>query len=790
MLENHLIVKTYPKANEKNLLRWKNYRVTVLQDRLFRVERSENKNFRDEATQSVWYRNMPAQSYTTKEQNDVFIVDTGACKLVLKAERKDCFVVLNGREIPLDNAENLLGTTRTLDECDGDFQYAKPGQWGDRHVPMCMGVCAKTSVAVIDDKDSLTLGQDGMVRPERADGTDEYVFAYGNDYRAALKALYLIMGATPMLPRYALGNWWSRYHKYTDKEYLRLMDKFAEREIPLTVATIDMDWHYSDQKDIEKRFRVRELNRTDEFYGSTRGWTGYTWNPDYFPDYKATLKKLEERNLKITLNLHPAEGVVWWEEPYEKMANAMGMDATKYEVVRFNIADSTFINAYFKVLHKPYEKDGVSFWWIDWQQGTASDMDGLDPLWALNHYHYLDHAKNHERALILSRYAGVGSHRYPLGFSGDTYITWKTLAWLPYFTATASNVGYTWWSHDIGGHNDGEMNEELYARFVQYGVFSPINRLHCAPGVTKEPWYYGVGGLVAEKYLKFRHRMIPYLYTEAYATHKDGRALVEPLYYEWNDDAAYKYKEQYLFGKSLMVAPVTAPAAEDGYARVRAWLSQGKWTDIFTNVVYEAGVGGREITVVRKLDEYPVFARAGAFLPLSADKGNACDAPKNLEVWAYTGDGEYVLYEDGESIKFTQTAGAGTSTITLCYDGRARERTVSLRLKNLPPEAALRLFVDGEETETEEIYADCAAISFPITAGKTYRVEASYLPKTEKEKRLEHAWQTLLLAEGENAKKWACMEELRNAETAKDYETQVTASELSESVKIRLKEIL
>lgn len=116
----------------------------------------------------------------------------------------------------------------------------------------------------------------------------------------------------------------------------------------------------------------------------------------------------------------------------------------------------------------------------------------LDPLWLLNHYHYQDSCKNAEGGVILSRYAGPGSHRYPVGFSGDTIISWNSLRFQPYFTATASNIGYSWWSHDIGGHMLGDYDEELQTRWLQFGVFSPITRLHSSrsPFNSKEPWFF------------------------------------------------------------------------------------------------------------------------------------------------------------------------------------------------------------------------------------------------------------------------------------------------------------
>jgi alpha-glucosidase (family GH31 glycosyl hydrolase) len=524
MLDKHLLVATRPQANAKNIVCWGNYRITVLQDRLFRLEYSENRKFRDEATQAVWYRDMPAQEFSLEEKDGKLYVSTSACTLLVAPKRKDCRVLLNGKELKIDNAQNLMGTYRTLDRFDGKYYKYKEEC---RKIQLGTGVCSRSGVAVFNDEKSLALGEEGALLPTRGDGSDEYVFAYGDDYRSAVNALYILTGKAPMIPRFALGNWWSRYHIYTDKEYLRLLNYFEEQDVPLTVATIDMDWHYSNKEENERLFAIEAQGRMNtEYIGALNTtWTGYTWNKRLFPDYKAFLNKIKEKNLKITLNLHPADGIRFWEQQYEDMANAVGIDPTEGKYVPFDIANETFVNAYFKILHKPYEEDGVAFWWIDWQQGTNSKMEGLDPLWALNHYHYLDNALNHSTPLILSRYCGVGSHRYPLGFSGDTFITWDTLDYLPQFTATASNVGYTWWSHDIGGHFCGEKEDEMYARHIQFGVFSPINRLHCSNSevCTKEPWAYRNGtGEIAKNFLRFRHRLIPYLYTASYRTHKKG----------------------------------------------------------------------------------------------------------------------------------------------------------------------------------------------------------------------------------------------------------------------------
>ncbi len=817
MLKEYLTVKTNPKCSEENILRWENYRVTVLGERLFRLECSPNLQFRDEATQAIWFRNVKKQNFTVNAGAETVIIQTPACKLILRRDKGQVCVELDGKTIYPSAYGNLLGTYRTLDQCDGDMLMV-PTEKGivEKKIQLCMGVCSKTGVAVLDDSASLTLGEDGEVKNQRADGTDEYIFVYGHDYRGAVHALYALTGLPPLVPRFALGNWWSRYHAYTDKEYLRVLAAFEEREIPLSVATVDMDWHYSEKVDEQMQVTAQGKN-SSEYVGACAvnlGWTGYTWNKELFQNYQQFLQTLQEKGLKVTLNLHPSDGVRFWEQQYKEMANAMGMYASSGKQIPFDFANSNFINPYFELLHHPYEKQGVDFWWIDWQQpdipwrvGEECE-NGYDPLWALNHYHYLDHAHGHKTPLILSRYAGIGSHRYPVGFSGDSTITWKTLAYLPYFTATASNVGYTWWSHDIGGHMIGEKNDELYLRHVQYGVFSPINRLHCSSSetMTKEPWAYGNGkGLIAEQFLKLRHALVPYLYTASYRTATEGKALVEPLYYEWDTPAAYQYTTEYLFGSELLVAPVTTKCYPDGYARVRAWLPKGKWTDIFTGDEYEIGEGGKELTMYRTSDSIPVLAKGGAILPLSKDKGNGCNNPQFLEIWSYKGNGGYTLYEDGREFGITgelftrfvseyiETEGACTQSLTFRAEGDGTiipfNRIVAVRFKDIPL-AEVKLYIDGVEAQVEEWLTDCAAIRFRFQRAKTYRIEARFAKKDRLTTWKARAQKILLVAEGENSAKQQLYETLQQSKSEEEYLTTIDNAKMPQIVKLRLKEIV
>ena len=225
MLDKHLVVEVRPQANEKNIVRWGNYRITILQDRLFRLERSKKQKFRDEATQSIWYRDMLEQRFSVSGDGEVLKIVTEACTLIVKDKREDCRIEIDGKTLEIDNSGNLLGTSRTLDGYDGDVFVGIQNKRAkdmpeDAKLKLENGVCSLTGVAVFDDVNSLTLSGDGEVKPHRGDGSDEYIFAYGDNYRAAIKALYMICGRTPLIPRFALGNWWSKNEIYNEVDIL------------------------------------------------------------------------------------------------------------------------------------------------------------------------------------------------------------------------------------------------------------------------------------------------------------------------------------------------------------------------------------------------------------------------------------------------------------------------------------------------------------------------------------------------------------------------------------------
>ena len=663
---------THPGMNPAAVIQGDRWRIGIITESLVRLEWQDNGKFEDHATQMIVNRDWLSDDangadganradgtsnppkFTKTERDGLLIIDTPALRLTYDMQpfsKEGLSIVVKGVANSQMNTwhygeaqdGNLRGTARTLDAVDGEIELG-------------LGVISRDGWAVLDDSASNVIVEGaeaatvkgeanpfGMwVIPREHPGKDLYVFGYGHRYIEAVQDFYKLTGPTPLLPRFALGNWWSRYHRYTEAEYLELVDRFEQEGLPFTTAVIDMDWHLVDN--------------VDPKYGS--GWTGYTWNREFFPDPERFQRILHEHGLRTTLNVHPRDGVRAFEDGYAKVAEHMGIDPAGGEPVEFDLTSPRFMEAYFD-LHHGLETLGTDFWWLDWQQGGVTRQKGLDPLWMLNHMHYLDSARDGRWPLTFSRYAGPGSHRYPVGFSGDTVVTWESLKFQPYFTATASNIGYGWWSHDIGGHMFGYRDEELEARWYQLGAFSPITRLHStdSPFNGKEPGNFRPETECSmDDALRLRHELLPYLYTMNWRAAAEGRPLVEPMYWQSPENVtAYGVEHEFRFGTELIVAPIVTPSDRNAQlAKTDVWLPQGTWFDFFTGRRYEAGSAeGRKFEAWRGLDGIPVFAKAGGIVPLQPldeelnGSLNSVDNPRYLEVAVFPGaNGAFDLKED------------------------------------------------------------------------------------------------------------------------------------------------
>ncbi|MFV0537780.1 MAG: TIM-barrel domain-containing protein, partial [Dysgonomonas sp.] len=561
--------KENPVANPQAIVISGNMRFTVLTPEMIRIEWSDSKQFEDRASFIVVNRNLPVPTYTTETKDGYLYIKTEKVELKYKvgynpvtspASPQNLKVSFNingastywypGKQDPF----NLKGTSRTLDHSSGDNLR------GD----MEDGILSRSGWALIDEskpngdtsKSLLFENQGGdfdwVAQPKAGNTIDWYFMAYGLDYKKALLDYTKIGGKVPMPPLYSLGYWYSKYQKYSEQDFKDIVTEIKQNDIPIDVMVVDMDWH-------------------------KEGWTGWSWNKDLFPDPQRFIEWLHSKNLKTTLNLHPADGVGTHEDNFTALANDLGLPTNK--TIKWNIENEKFYKAFFKNIMRPHENIGVDFWWLDWQQWLiAPEMSNLGNTFWLNHVFYNDMRVNRpeRRPIIFHRWGGLGSHRYPLGFSGDTWATFPTLAFQVYYNSTASNVAYGYWGHDLGGHNQsGANNHELYLRWLQFGVFSPITRTHAtnSSNIERRIWKFP-NFIQMRDALKLRYAIIPYIYSSSRQAYDTGISICRTIYYDSpQENEAYKQETSYMFGDDILVSPIVAAAdSKIGTASKQYWL--------------------------------------------------------------------------------------------------------------------------------------------------------------------------------------------------------------------------
>ena len=750
-------------------------RFTVLTDRLVRMEYAEDGRFEDRASLAFVNRRLPVPAFKAIPTADGrgVTLDTGKVRLAYAGgdfspeTLSAAFSFADGRGLDPDwrfgdaDTGNLYGTRRTLDLI-ADRRMLLEYEGG-----MEPGILSRGGWTAVDDSarhlfepTADVWGANIVARPAGA-RRDLYLFAYGHDYVGALADFTRVAGKIPLPPRWAFGYWWSRFWQYSDTELEDLMRRFKDGGYPIDVLIIDMDWHET---------RGWGLTYEKDEFGETDGWTGYTWNRNYFQNPSNFFAFCRREGLRTALNLHPASGVVPAEACYGAFCADYGWTATN--AVPYKFDEAKWRDSYFKTVLGPIETEGVDFWWLDWQQWPLSKWTpGLSNTFLLN-WGFYEHARRRnapERPMIYHRWGGLGSHRYQVGFSGDVGISWESLKFLPWFTATASNVGYGYWGHDIGGHalygGKREMGSdpELFTRWLQYGVFTPIFKTHCTRdrAIERYPWRYTDHQFYIRDAFNLRYRLAPYLYTAARTAFDTGVSPCRPMYYAWpEEERAYDPElRQHMFGPDVLAACIAEPTdPETGLAPVTVWLPpvEGGWYEVASGSLLK---GGRDVTRRYTIAEAPWFVRAGAVIPLYPDSvrnlARATDAEIVFAIAPGAKSGEGELYEDdGVSADFARQGAFTTcrwretseadgawaleATVELrrgAFRGASETRTVEFRfLSRLPPRAVTcdgsalpYARFGGEGTWTYDGRRQTVTVrTTPVAAAKGTSVRLSY----------------------------------------------------------------
>ena len=631
-------------------------RFTVITPQCIRLEYAPGGAFMDAPSLFAANRAAHFDGFRLAQAGGATVIDTGAIRLTYTPDSLS-FSGSNLRAEIRKGAQpalwapgavslgNLGGTARTLDGVVGPFDLGQ-------------GILSRDGWYLLDDSRSplLTAGW-VQSRPQTA-GTDWYLFGYGDDYRAALKSLTAVGGPVPLPRKYALGVWYSRYWPFSSDDYRQIVREYGQHDFPLDNMVLDMDWHED-------------------------GWTGWSWNRKLLPDAEALLPWLHSQGLHITLNLHPADGVAPHEDRYAAFMQSMGADPAAKQTLPFDAGSKTYMDALFSTVFAPLEKDGVDFWWLDWQQypNTHAVPDLANLFW-LNTLLYNHTAQNGQRGLSFSRWAGWGDHRHPIHFSGDANTGFPMLAFEVPFTSTAGNVGCFFWSHDIGGHMGGR-NEESYARWCQFGATSPVLRSHSTRDAQtdRRPWNYpswAENSMRASSHL--RSELFPYIYTSAAQSARETVPLDRPLYFDNpRVENAYHNAQEYLLGDNLLAAPIVTAGAGPGHvASQTVWFPSGSWYNYFTGERY---TGNTDALVAADINEFPLYVRGGIPIPMQLYTPRMGTAPlATLRVRCYPGadgqTGRSTLYEDDGVT--TAYARGQSATTPLSYTRQGNTVTVTV----------------------------------------------------------------------------------------------------------------
>ena len=701
-------------SDEKAIFKGSKYRITIMSERLIRFEYNESGIFFDHPTEFARFRNFSVPEFQVEENDKMLVIQTKY--FVLQYVKEKPFIG------PKYAPDQFLKVGLTNSDKLWYFNHPEARNFGGTKVSfdngikgaLTKGLYSTDGFASFDDSKNLVFMDDGFLVKPTEKRIDTYLFIYRRDFGLCLKDYFTLTGYPPLIPRYALGIWWNKDFIYSFDDTKKLIKAFNTHNIPISVLLLNEFWHLKDKRDLTK-FK-----------------TGFTFSNELFPDPYEFTTYMHNRGIKVGLNIEPSEGIKEHEEKFRVIATELGLINTRH--IPFNVFDRTFIAIYFNHLIKPLDSLGVDFYWIDYNKD-------LDSLKALNHYHFKNYSKdNRLRPMILSRNALVSSHLNGIHYSGPTEVSFDTLDYLPSFNSSASNIGVSWWSHDIGGFKGGMEDSELYVRYVQFGTYSPIFRFASQRGhyYKREPWEWDIKTYtIAEYYCNLRHRLIPYIYTEGYKYHKTGLPLIQPLYYSYPeiyDEPAYK--NEYYFGSELLVKPITKKQ-DDLMNRCveKLFLPKGVWYDFKTGKKFP---GNKRYVAFYKDEDYPVFAKSGAIIPLAILPENINDTnpPESMEIHIFPGRSNlYKLYEDDGISRFNEE---GYYIVTaIDYNYLANNYTLIIR----PIEGKAGIIPDirnykirfRNTREAEDVVAHINGTQIPIesyTEDNDFIVIASNVPTT------------------------------------------------------------
>ncbi|MDW2983277.1 TIM-barrel domain-containing protein [Rhodanobacter sp. KK11] len=559
-----------------------------------RVQRDDDgATLADARLSARWNRKAETLTLADAQHRPLLTLDLAALaqgRVVLGHARADALYGIAGYDKDADASAGLLRSGAWV---------AKAGEQGHAGAPF---VWSTTGWGVLVDSDGADFAShaarlvvDKLSRP----AVDVYLMAGTPPQLFA--GLADLSGRTPLFPKWAMGFTNSQWG-IDQKELLQIVDTYRMKHIPLDNITLDFDWKAWGEDD----------------YGEFR------WNPAKFPDGPggALAKQLGARGIRLTGIMKPRIHVDTVEGRY---ASAHGFwvpgeqvsdDYFSHKPVKDIDFDLAAARDWYGKLAIKYGYDhGIAGWWNDEADTVGSDTEFMNMQRAL---YDSQRAVSDQRVWSINRNFWLGAQRYAYGlWSGDIATGFASMAGQRARMLSAVNVGAMQWGMDGGGFREGTPTPENYARWIQFGAFTPIFRVHGDFGQKRQPWVYGaVAEKAATAAIRLRYALIPYIYSYEHARRASGVGLVRPLLFDWPHDPKLRNDvDSWLFGDWLLVSPVVV----EGQAAKDIYLPAGRWTDWFSGKSYDGSQTIRLAIDSKTLSDIPLFVREGAIIPSRAD---------------------------------------------------------------------------------------------------------------------------------------------------------------------------
>jgi alpha-D-xyloside xylohydrolase len=519
------------------------------------------------------------------------------------------------------------------------------------------------------------------ISSEVADQID-YYFIYGPEFDKIVNAYRNLTGAAPLFGKWAYGFWQCKNRYQSQEELLEVAHQYRALHIP--VDNIVQDW----------------------FWWKIKG--DFEFN-DHYPDARGMIDDLHRNHFHLMISVWP------YFDPGSKVYAEMdkrGYFVDRTKAAAFHPAGMALYDAfnpaarkfYWQMMDNVLFKIGADAWWLDTTEpetegretnilvnnqvaaGSGARYADLYPLMTTSAvYDGQRSVTDQKRVFILSRSAYAGIQRNSAAvWSGDVNSDWETFKRQIPAGLNLMLSGVPYWTTDIGGFTDGDPTSpayrELFLRWFEYGTFCPIFRVHGTRTTNQnELWSYGTGAQeILTRYDTLRYRLMPYIYSLAWQVTHAGYTLMRPLVMDYLEDVtAHNIGDQFLFGPSLMVSPVTDP----GVDQRRVYLPNNTWTNFWTGENFS---GGKFIMAAAPLETQPLFVRAGSILPMGPAMEYSNQKPEDpVELRIYTGvNADFTLYED-DGFTYDYEKGA-YATIPLHWDDAHHTLTIGARQGNFP----------------------------------------------------------------------------------------------------------